>query len=230
MSEENKAILEFEGVTTRGASLNVADIEDVSFSLPPSGVMAVLLGSHGSGLPISDLAQGLLSATSGEVRFLGESWDEMSPSRQAMMRGKIGRVFDIHAWVSNLSVADNILLSSMHHSSRSDDDLREEADVLAKMAGLHSISELKPDLTRRDDLRRSQWVRAFLGDRSLVLLDQPSVGLPESCVSNIADMVAMAVEKGTAVIWTTLSLRLWESDALKGAARYEEKNNKLIAL
>jgi ABC-type lipoprotein export system ATPase subunit len=229
MSEE-KIILEFEDVTAREVSRNVANVEDVSFRLESSGLIAVLLGSHGSTLPLFDLAEGLLSASSGSVRFMDESWHEMSFSRQAMMRGKIGRVFDLHGWVSNLTVLDNVLLSTMHHSKRDEDDVRAEADQLARTAGLSAISEYRPDLTRRDDLRRSQWVRAFLGDKSLVLLDQPEVGLPESCFSNIAEMVHAASENGTAVIWTTLNTRLWESDVLKGASRYEEKDSKLIAV
>jgi phospholipid/cholesterol/gamma-HCH transport system ATP-binding protein len=180
----------------------------------------VLHGSHFRYVPLCDLAEGLIEPHDGRVEFLGEDWQRMANLRQSVMRGKIGRVFENQGWVSNLTVYDNVALSQRHHTLRSEREIAQDVEWLARKAGTFPLPEQLPESIPLTDLRRAEWVRAFLGGPKLVLLERPEHGMTEENLSRLMDMVLTATEAGAAVVWMTTSRECWQDRRLTTAGRF----------
>ena len=205
MAYESRTVLEFRNVVWKSASYEAEDVPRLSFRLAAGEIMTVLLDRYGRYVPFCALAAGLLPPDEGEVRFLDGAWSGLTNAEQAERRGEIGRVFEGCAWVSNLTVLDNVLLAQRHHTKRPDDEIRAEAEALASAAGIAPLPELLADRVAAPDLKRAEWVRAFLGQPRLVLLEKPEQGLPDGAMGCLFDFINAAARKGTAVVWLGIS-------------------------
>lgn len=201
-------VLAFDGVqcvSASGAGLTVERLV-----LQQSRVMVVHAPPRDENLPpVCDLAAGLVAPARGVVRFMGEDWRDVGTYRQSVMRGCIGRVFGGLAWVSNLSVAENVLLPQRHHTNRSEEDILREASRLARETGLGSLPADRPENLRPHDLARWQWVRAMLGNPRLLLLEEPEAASWEEHRPLLRERVLRLAEGGGAVLWVTREPDAW---------------------
>ena len=223
---ENPIILEFSDVALRSETGHAADVTGISFAACAGDLILILLGSHSGYVPFSECAEGLTDPEQGYVEFLGQRWEGMDQPRQCDMRGRIGRVFHDHGWVSNLSVYDNVALSQRHHTLRSEADIRQEVDHLARTVGAFPLPEQLPDSVPSIELKRAEWVRALLGRPQLVLLEQPEHGMPNDSVEQLVDAVLAAATNGSAVLWMTASGNCWNDKRLTTARRFSIENGR----
>jgi phospholipid/cholesterol/gamma-HCH transport system ATP-binding protein len=148
----------------------------------------------------ADLCSGLIAPVSGTVRVLGRDWRDLPDEYAAALRGRIGRVFTTGAWVPFLDVATNILLPSLHHTTRDPRELRSEAVGLAREFGLPGLPLDRPEDLTAADLDRAALLRAFLGEPLLVLVeDRPNLSFSRSAA--VLSRVAAACDRGGAVVW-----------------------------
>ena len=224
------SMLEFEAVALRTPSAQVEDLTDVSFRLAPGGVALIELEDGHEHVPLADAAQGLLAPESGEVRFQGTAWAAMGPHDAASARGRTRRVFDGNGWVSNLDVIENVCLGEYHHTRRHFHEIRAEAEAHARAFGLSGVPDGRPSHVPTAVLRRMEWVRAFIGQPDLIILERPLVGVPKDHLHFLAEAVSAALAKGTAVLWTTAEGRDWDTLALAGLTRYQMQHAKLVPL
>ena len=159
-------------------------------------------------LPFADVAEGLVEPDAGRVAFLGEDWRMMPPNRSAERRGKIGRVFETHAWISNLDVDENITLAQRHHTARPEDEIVQEAEALVRQFGLGELPRVRPAVVRRSDLRRAEWARAFIGEPQLIILENPTKDVYVDALPGLVGAVKAARGRGAAVIWMTDDARV----------------------
>jgi phospholipid/cholesterol/gamma-HCH transport system ATP-binding protein len=230
MSDKAKYILEFEGVGFSDESDVSPQLTGVDLKVSASDLVFILLERNNTALPLCDLAQGLLSSTEGTIKFMGERWEDMSPSSQSDQRGRIGRVFHGRGWISSLTVCDNIILGQMFHASSKENDVVAQANELAHELELDSIPMVRPDTLRSDNLKKYQWVRALLGTPSLLLLQYPESSVKDSDVQRLAKLVERMREKGMAVIWTTLDTKLFEDKNINASLRYRMNDNEMIPI
>jgi branched-chain amino acid transport system ATP-binding protein len=150
-------------------------VEDVSFSVPATGITAVL-GRNGVGK--TSTLRGILGLIHrrGEVRLSGERIDGLATHR-IVQRG-VGYVPEDREVFAKLTVAENLALAERQRKPR-----REFVD------------ELFPDLVqRRAQLAgtlsggQQQMVsvaRALLNDNELLLVDEPTKGLAPKIVAEV---------------------------------------------
>jgi len=148
----------------------------------------------------ADAACGLVP---GNARFEGLAWGAMSLAQQFRARARIGRVFSWTAWVSNLTVRENLLLAGQYHGCCSESDLLTRAGVLGRRFGLGSIPDERWEELPRGVLRGWEWVRAWLLEPSLLLLECPELGVEEQQLARLCECVAETVRGGAAVVWWT---------------------------
>jgi phospholipid/cholesterol/gamma-HCH transport system ATP-binding protein len=209
VSGENTAVLEFQNVTTEPEPFYDARIWGVSFTLASGDLILIRLERGHFRLPIGDVAGGILAPNQGVVRFLGEDWSEMSPDHTAAQRGKIGRVFESKAWISDLDADENIMLAQRHHSKRPDEDIEEEAAKLADLFGLPGLPRGPVSRMHQQDLNLAVFVRAFIGNPVLIILERPTRNLFPGIMPPLINAVRAARERGSAVLWTTSEPRVW---------------------
>ena len=213
-------ILELRDVSADSGGYDIG-LTGISLTLAAGDLAIVLLQRPNFNIPLADVASGLTVATTGEVIFSGRSWRDMSATRAGAERGRIGRIFGGHAWVSNLNVDENILLPSRYHKNLRDADLRAEADALAKQFGLPGLPESRPSATSAGDLHRAAAVRAFLGTPALLLLERPEHGLYPEILAPLLAAVATARQRGAAVLWLTNLAEVFNDPHLNPTRRIE---------
>ncbi|MDD4872193.1 MAG: hypothetical protein PHR77_16680 [Kiritimatiellae bacterium] len=218
---QNNNILEFSGVRLDALSDRVTIMSHINLCIGTGELVFVLLEADGEYMPLCDLAEGLIDPDEGSVTFMGESWQGMLPWRQSEMRGKIGRVFERDGWVSNLNIYENISLSERHHTSRTNSEIKAEIEQLCQFVGLPSIPDQRPDFADMSVLRRSEWVRAFIGNHNLLLLECPENSAHSEHLPKLFELVSNALLKHSAVIWITSNKQIWEMTTFKNTRRYK---------
>ena len=83
---------------------------------------------------------------------------------------------------------------------------------MATFFGLPGLPKGEAYLTRSQDLKRAECVRAFLGSPRLVILETPTRGVYPELLSPLLNAIKAVREKGAAVLWLTADPREW-SDA-----------------
>jgi len=232
----NDSILEFTDVTIATAPLGHSGLSHVNARLRPGTLTIIQVEPGNERLPLADLAEGLLCPEEGSVSFQDEAWTTMPPEQVLQRRAQIGRVFDGHGWISNLNVNENVTLSQRHHTRRPIAEILAEAEALARVFGLSELPKIRPALVAHQDLRRSEWIRAFLGQPLLVLLERPMQGVPLEHLPRLINAVRKACVQKAAVLWLTDSdlpesrNRVERHSELPPATRYAMQGLTLVEM
>ncbi|MCX6995842.1 MAG: ATP-binding cassette domain-containing protein [Kiritimatiellaeota bacterium] len=195
------AVIKFDRVSCTAQPPYEQDLAEVSLALGPGELGVVLVPPGVARLPLADLAEGLLTPESGTVSLDGEDWRELTPDAAAAARSQIGRVFETRGWISNLDVDENITLAQRHHTLRPLAELDQEAEALARGFGLTELPRVRPATLKGAVLRRAEWVRAFLGAPTLILLEYPMRDVYTNDLDGLLRAVQAARERGAAVLW-----------------------------
>ena len=221
-------ILTFDHVTLAAQPPHETGLEEVSFSIRRGELVAIRIGEGLSGVPLADVAQGLMEPDLGRVMFLGEDWRAMSPIHSAERRGQIGRVFETHAWISNLDVDENVTLAQRHHTERPECEILAEAQTLAIQFGLGELPHSRPAVVRHSDLRRAEWIRALMGSPTLIILENPKRDVHLDTLPSLIRAVKAACERGAAVIWMTDDARALSQVVPASTQKFEFRGATLI--
>lgn len=224
--------LEFRDVVLRATSGLTMAISGVSLKVCAGELCVIAVKGHEHGIanPLFDLAEGMTSPDEGSVVFMGQNWQDMRPSEQSKMRGRIGRAFETQGWISNLSVRENIRLAQRHHTRRSDEDMDQEIKRLCRSAGLDAEPEQRPEFADKSELQKSQWIRAFLGNPVLVLLEHPDAGVPAESVERLVGMTDEALGRGAAVVWMTPVEKVRSNKRLADSKRLYLSDGKFVSV
>jgi phospholipid/cholesterol/gamma-HCH transport system ATP-binding protein len=229
---DTNSILRFENVSLTAQPPYAQDLAEVSFELHAGEAQLVLTGLLPEGLPLADLAAGLVAPDTGQVRYAGEDWQELHPDEAAAARGRTGRIFEKRGWISNLDVDENITLAQRHHTTRPLAEIEAEALTLAREFGFEDLPRVRPALLRSGELRRAAWIRALLGSPALLLLEHPLRDLPAAAGVPFVAAVQAACARGAAALWIaesfqglensrTVFSKVWKLDGPRLAAAKE---------
>ncbi len=221
-------ILQFDAVTLDAAPPYEHALDSVSFALKAGELAAVRVPGPHVRLPLADAAEGLAEPAAGRVLFLGEDWALLPPGPAAAARGRVGRVFEDHGWASNLDADENVTVAQRFHTARTDGEIEQEAGALARKMGFADLPRMRPALMRPSELRRLEWVRAFLGEPRLVILENPARGVAEERVPALIEAVAGARARGAAVLWIEGETGGWLRAAEGATLRLELKGAALV--
>jgi len=168
---------------------------------------------------LADVCSGLIEPLSGVVRFMGRPWADYTADEAAMARSRIGRVFEHHAWVSNLDLDENITLAQRHHTRRPEADIHQEALDLMQRFGLEHLPAMRPALAGRHISLLAQWVRALLANPSLLLLEKPTEEASDAECEALLACMGERLQAGAAVVWLTSDPRILKTDLLQRSLR-----------
>jgi phospholipid/cholesterol/gamma-HCH transport system ATP-binding protein len=223
-------ILKFNDVTIESNPDYDTGLWNSSFEINPGELLLVRIEREGERLPLADATEGLATLSQGSVNFLGENWKEMSPDHAAARRGRIGRLFEDDGWIGDLDVDQNILLSQRHHTTRSEEDILEEALKLARVFGLPGMPRGRPGTMRRWDLRKAACIRAFLGQPVFIIIEQPVRGVYADLMAPLLNAAQSARRRGAAVLWTITDPKIWNHHDIYATSRARMFGSQLLAL
>ena len=174
-------------------------LQDVSIAIP-AGQWVALLGPNGAGKStLFQLLTGLYRPDAGSVRVQGCPMHSQAPRALA----HLGVVFQGISLDLDLSVERNLRLHAALHGlplSVTRERIAQGAAALGLQAELARPARALSGGTRR----KVELVRALLHRPSLLLMDEPTVGLDPASRRDLLAAVRSAVrEHGTAVLWAT---------------------------
>lgn len=228
MKSEN--ILKFANVTIKPRPPYESGVAEVSFALKAGELALIGVEKGRRHLPLADAAQGLIEPDEGRVTFLDRDWRDLDPNFASAERGRIGRVFETAGWVSNLNVDENVTLSQRHHTDRPVGEIEEEAEELARLFGLAELPKVRPTGLNRSTRRRAEWVRAFIGDPLLIILEYPLSDVYTEALDYLLKGVTEARKRDSAILWLTSDFRPQRAGVLTPTYRYQLKNERLLSV
>ncbi len=225
---ERRSILRFDKVklvTEQGGGGETLDFE---LNLFGGDLVLINLERPRFGSIMADACCGLHQTAAGSIYFLGKNWAMLPSDTANALRGRIGRVFTFGNWINRLTLLENILLPQLHHTRRNYRELRNEAAQLAKHFGLPGLPAGYPDDVIRVDHQRAACIRAFLGQPSLILLEEPTFGAYPDILPPLINAIRSACDRGAAVIWLTLEDQVWNESLLPATYRFRLTARKLM--
>ncbi|WP_075181016.1 lipoprotein-releasing ABC transporter ATP-binding protein LolD [Pantoea sp. 1.19] len=184
-------------------------LHDVTFSLAPGDMMAIV-GSSGSGKStLLHLLGGLDSPTSGEVIFNGQSLNGLSSSAKADLRNReLGFIYQFHHLLPDFSALENVAMPLMI-GRQPPGIAQEQAMTLLQAVGLAHRASHRPSELSGGERQRVAIARALVNNPRLVLADEPTGNLDARNADAIFDLLGeLNVRQGTAFLVVTHDLHL----------------------
>lgn len=202
--------LEMRGVTRvhgRG-HVRVDALVDASLVVEP-GMLTAVMGPSGSGkTTLLSLAGGLDWPTAGEIWIEGEPVAHMTRSELARLRRRrAGYVFQQFNLIEGLTAVENVSIPL-----ELDGVGRREATTAALAAldemGLLEMKGRWPDELSGGEQQRVAIARAIVGDRALLLADEPTGALDTVTGESVLRLMRRHCERGGAGVLVTHDARL----------------------
>jgi putative ABC transport system ATP-binding protein len=168
------------------------------------GEFVALMGPSGSGKStVLNLVGGLDTPSSGDVAVEGHSLVGLSPVKMAELRRRhIGYVFQRLNLLTTLSALENVMLPLELDGVRARDAAAEANDALAAV-GLADRASHFPDQLSGGQQQRVAIARALVGQRSLILADEPTGALDTANGDVVVELLARQCEQGRSVLLVT---------------------------
>jgi len=183
-------------------------LREVSLDVAP-GTMVAVMGPSGSGKStLLTIAGSLEDPTSGQVLVAGRDLAVMSPNDKARLRRQsIGYVFQDFNLLPGLTAAENVALPL---------ELDGVSARKAREAGLRALTGLGladrasnyPDQLSGGERQRVAIARAVVGERQLLLADEPSGALDSVNSDTVMRMIHTACQQGVAAVVVTHDAQL----------------------
>ncbi|MBI4575224.1 MAG: ABC transporter ATP-binding protein [Planctomycetes bacterium] len=188
-------MLELSGVEAGYGSVRV--LKGVSLRVGPGEAVA-LIGANGAGKTTTlRVVHGLLEPSAGQVRFRGSTLAGV-PTEARVALG-MGHVPEGRQVFSRLTVRENLRLGA--YTRRDAAGVREDLErVLEVFPRLRERLRQKGGTLSGGEQQMLAMGRALMGRPSLLLLDEPSMGLAPLVVEQIFRVIAEIHRAGTAVL------------------------------
>ncbi len=189
-------------------------LEDVSFEVAAGEVFA-LVGPNGAGKStLFNVICGIIEPSTGRIAVDGHDLSALPIHRRAPL---IGRAFQVARLVPDLTAAENVMV-------RIDNITPNSSETERRMAALRQLQAF--DLLQHADEPVStlsigqhkliDLARAAAGDPVLVLLDEPAVGLTESELVHLQEVISKLQMRGIAVVIVEHNIDFVSSVASRG--------------
>jgi putative ABC transport system ATP-binding protein len=182
----------------RGVSLTVA-----------AGELVAVMGPSGSGKStLLTLAGGLDAPTSGQVRVQGQDLGALGAAGIAALRRRsIGYVFQDLNLIPALTAAENVALPR-ELDGVSTRRARKQAIAALDRLGIGELADRFPDDMSGGQQQRVAIARAIVGERSLLLADEPTGALDSESGEAVLRLIRARCDDGVAGVLVTHEARL----------------------
>jgi putative ABC transport system ATP-binding protein len=202
-------VLSFAAVSReyRSGGTTVHALDELTLDVA-AGELVAVMGPSGSGKStLLAIGGGLDTPTSGQVRVEGVGLDGLSAVALARLRrDRIGYVFQDFNLVSGLTAAENVALPR-ELAGLSARAARSEAMAALVEVGLADEADRFPDQLSGGQQQRVAVARALIGQRRLLLADEPTGALDSATGQAVLDLIRARVDGGAAGVLVTHDAR-----------------------
>jgi cell division transport system ATP-binding protein len=194
-----------EGESSLDSSPDV--IAEMSFDIPEGG-FRWLTGPSGAGktsvLKLMYLAE---QPSRGRIELLGTNAARVSRREAAMLRRRIGVIYQDFRLLGHLSAYDNVALP-MRLARKSESQVHADVTELMRWVGLSAKLESRPAELSGGEQQRIAIARAVVGRPKLLLADEPTGNLDEEQAERLMLLITGLNGLGTTVVVATHNLGL----------------------
>ncbi|WBV20220.1 lipoprotein-releasing ABC transporter ATP-binding protein LolD [Pantoea piersonii] len=184
-------------------------LRNVTFSLQP-GELVAIVGSSGSGKStLLHLLGGLDAPTSGDVVFDGQSLNAMSSSAKAALRNReLGFIYQFHHLLPDFNALENVAMPLLIGKTGKAEAQQRAREMLAAV-GLEKRAHHRPSELSGGERQRVSIARALVNRPRLVMADEPTGNLDARNADAIFELLGeLNVRQGTAFLVVTHDLHL----------------------
>jgi cell division transport system ATP-binding protein len=179
----------------------------MSFEIPDGG-FRWLTGASGAGktsvLKLMYLAEHPIR---GQIDILGTRVGKLSRRDMALLRRRIGVVYQDFRLLSHLSVYDNVALP-MRLARKPESQIKADVTELLRWVGLSQKHESRPDELSGGEQQRIAIARAVVGRPKLLVADEPTGNLDDDQAERLMLLITALNRLGTTVVVATHNLGL----------------------
>ena len=185
----------------------VQALREVSFRAD-AGELVAVMGPSGSGKStLLTLAGGLDQPTSGQVLVEGQDLTTMgADARARLRRTSLGYVFQDFNLIPALTAAENVALPLELAGRRSGAARRLAREALVEV-GIEHLADRFPDHMSGGQQQRVAIARAVVGERRLILADEPTGALDSQTGEDILRLLRERCDAGAAGVLVTHEAR-----------------------
>jgi len=210
-------------IAVRGVSVQfggLAALSDVDFDVK-RGTVKALIGPNGAGkTTLFNVISGIQAPTSGSVLLDGEDITLSAPHER--VRRGLARTFQNLQVFSGMSVLENVIVG-MHarlssgvftallrlpSGRREEMAARDRARALLGRVGLASKADLPVSALSFGDLKIVEIARALGSEPTVLLLDEPTAGLPAAEATRVTDVIRAISTEGVTVLLVEHNMRV----------------------
>ncbi len=196
-----KTLLKLEGIQTYYGKIQALKGIDLEVK---EGTIVTILGANGAGKTTTmNTIAGLLHPTEGKITFKGEDITGLRPDQ--LLKKGISLVPEGRQILSSMSVLENLEMGAYQRS-----DSEVQSDIEKVMDRFPILRERKAQLGGTLSGGQQQMLaiaRALMSRPSLLLLDEPSMGLAPLIVSDIFKIAKEINKEGTTVLIVEQNVR-----------------------
>ena len=184
----------FDKPVLTGVDLVIEDNQTMAI-IGPSGCGKSVLLKH---------LVGLLRADEGHVIVDGEDLATFSESDFYDLRIKFGMLFQSAALLASLTIGENVGLWLKEHTHTPAGQIRERAEAILHLVGLHGVMDKSPAELSGGMKKRAGLARSIIHEPKYVLYDEPTTGLDPIMSDIINDLIlrVRSKQKNTAIVVT----------------------------
>jgi putative ABC transport system ATP-binding protein len=186
-------------------------LRDVSFTVT-AGELVSVVGPSGSGKSTLLHLMGTLDRpTSGDVIVAGHRVSALSDRELSALRAQhIGFVFQKFYLLSSLTTLDNVA-EGLLYTGRSLSERRELAEIALRRVGMGHRLDLLSSKLSGGEMQRVATARAFAGNPSIVLADEPTGNLDSVNSDAIVELIHELHSGGATIVVITHNTEIAES-------------------
>jgi cell division transport system ATP-binding protein len=200
--------LRYRHLATRNA-VETTVLRGVSFEIPDGG-FCWLTGPSGAGktslLKLIYLAE---HPSRGRIDIMGTHAARISRRDAALLRRRIGVVYQDFRLLGHLSAYDNVALP-LRLARRSEAHIRADVAEILRWVGLSGRLEARPDELSGGEQQRVAIARAVVGRPKLLVADEPTGNLDDAQAERLMMLITALNQLGTTVIIATHNTGLVE--------------------
>jgi len=175
-------------------------LSDVSLTVDPGQVVA-LVGPSGSGKStLLRVLMGLNPPTAGEIHLDGERIDYQRKASVRAARDRMAIVFQQYNLFQNMDVMGNVTVAPVKIKGRNRREVEDEAGRLLAKVGLSDKHKAFPDQLSGGQQQRVAIARALALKPEILLLDEVTSALDPELVNEVLDTIRALVADGMTML------------------------------
>ncbi|MEN9773397.1 MAG: hypothetical protein RL322_467 [Pseudomonadota bacterium] len=169
-------------------------IDDVSLTVRPGRIVALVGGSGSGKTTLLRLMGGMLQPERGAVVFEGQSLASLDRDALYAVRRRMGMLYQFGALFTDLSVFDNVAFPLREHTDLDETAIRDLVLLKLNAVGLRGVSHYRTAQLSGGMARRVALARAIALDPPLIMYDEPFAGLDPISLSTVAQLIRRLTE------------------------------------